>query len=57
MSHEDRARKKQIGLSLNTELSGSYYLLLINSRKDLNIFNNVGLLTGFINHLKHIRCV
>lgn len=55
MSHEDRARKKQIGLSLNTELSGNYYLLLINSRKDLNIFSNVGLLTGFINHLKHIK--
>lgn len=55
MTHEDRARKKQIGLSLNTELSNSYYLLLINSRKDLNLFGNVELLTGFINHLKHIR--
>ncbi len=55
LTHEDRARKKQISLSLNTELSSSYYLLLINSRKDLNLFNNVELLTGFINHLKHIR--
>lgn len=55
LPHEDHARKKQISLSLNTELSNSYYLLLINSRKDLNLFNNVELLTGFINHLKHIR--
>ena len=55
LPHEDHARKKQISLSLNTELSNSYYLLLINSRKDINLYNNVELLTGFINHLKHIR--
>lgn len=55
MTHSDASRKKQISLSLNAEISEKYSLLLINSRKDLHLFNNVDLLTGFINHLKHIK--
>lgn len=52
---DDPVKKKQISLSLNTNLSSQYYLLLIQGKNNNTVFHNVDLLTGFINYLKHLR--